>query len=463
MRNMRVKTKIITAAIGIIAVTMMVSSAIVSFIIYGQNREQSNRILEQSATIVRDDISLIEKNLLNNARQASAANDIGSNIAFAASLSYEDGEAMGLNSTYQTLVKGLNNICRTGNIWKTVVYNQKNRLFGFAVVENGESIVGFPRTKDLMTAILSTSKEGGADVWKPLPGVAGIEMTFQGSTPRKESLQFSSIDDSLALVATVPIMTSGVDEKTGKEVMMQVGFVIAVYRLDSTFTERLSKITGNRIGIIRSDNSVVGDLSGYPALKAGMFGSRPENWEFQTQLLTLNEVSLGSEGYFQAMLPIFGDRDPVATLVILRSIAAAKNNTLQIVKVLALVSLGCIAIFSPLAFFFSNSFARPLEGLSRVLSDVEATGDFSLRVNVESEDEVGQTSIAFNNLMNALQETIGNVNNVMRGHVSSPFPPRPSPMEPPSRHPPWKRFLPPWLKSRPGHEPTGIAPRRQGI
>jgi len=143
MLNMRVKTKIVTAAIGIIAITMIVSSAIVSYIIYGQNRDQSNQILQQSATIVRDDMAAIGKNLMSNTRQAAVSNDIGTNMSFAASMSYEEGESMGLVSTFQNMVQGAYSISLSGNIWKTAIYNQKNKLFGFVVIENDQRVVVF--------------------------------------------------------------------------------------------------------------------------------------------------------------------------------------------------------------------------------------------------------------------------------------------------------------------------------
>lgn len=413
MLQMRVKTKIITAVIGIIAITMLVSSLIVSFIIYGQNEETSNQILQQSATILRDDISALSTTLVSNTHQATVANDIGETISFAATVSYEEGESMGMVSSYQSLVKGLYNICLTGHIWKAAIYNQKNRLFGFAKLESDQSTVGFPRTNDFLSAMPKKGEKINADHWKPMSDFSGFPLTFKGKTPQKEKLEFRLVDESIALTATAPIFANTVDEKTGGDKKVQVGFVVAFYRINSDFTKRLSKITGSKIGIIKQDQKTIGDLNGYPELKTDLFDPNPPDWDIQNQAVTLNTIDIEGAGYFQGLLPIYSEKGIIATLAILRSISVARNNTFQVVKVLALVSLGCIIVFFPLAFLFSNSFSKPLEELSSVLSNVEVNGDFSPRVTVRSMDEVGKTSQAFNNLMDALQDSIGNVNNVM--------------------------------------------------
>ncbi len=413
MLNLKVKAKLVVAVVMIIAVTMLISSAIVSFIIYNQNSEASNQMLQRSATILRDDIAILGDSLLSNARQAATSNDMGTNLEFASSMSYEEGESMGMVSTYQSMTGGIYNICLTGNIWRAAIYNGKNELSGFAVIENEKRIVGFPRTSDFLVSMLKSGEKISGDSWKPMPRFDGFEKKYPGNVPKKEGLSFKEVGGSITLTATVPIVSAAINEQTQQAEMVQVGFVIAQYRFDTGFTRRLSKISGNRIGIVTSDQTVIGDLDGYPGVKQEMFDAVSEAWKFQDQAITLNDLTLKEESFFQGLLPLYSNNEHIATLVILHSMNVATENTLQIVKVLALVSLGCIVFFFPLAFFGSNSFSRPLEELSRVLSEVERTGDFSHRVSVKSRDEVGQTSEAFNFLMDALQEAIGNVNNVL--------------------------------------------------
>jgi len=413
MLKKRVRTKIVLAVIGIIAVTMLISSAIVSFIIYGQNRDASYSLLRQSANIVRDDIGLLKRNLLSNTRQAATSNEMGTNIEFASSVSYEEGEPMGFKDTFQTMTGGLYNISLSGNIWKAAIYNKRKQLAGFTIIEGEKALIGFPRTNDFLALDLNRGDKINPEAWKPLPSHSGFEMVYQGKIPLTASAEFEQVDTFVTLIAKVPIISSVFNEKTEKLEPITVGFIVAVYRFDEEFTRRLSKITGNRIGIVKPDSTTLGDLSGYPGLTPDLFEPVEKGWDIQKQPVTLNDISMTEERYFQGLLPIYSDVGYVGALTMLHPMNIATDNTLQIVKVLSLVSVGCIVLFFPLAFFFSNSFSRPLEELSRVLSDVENTGDFSHRVSVKSTDEIGQTSEAFNHLMDALQEAMGNVNTVL--------------------------------------------------
>ncbi len=63
----------------------------------------------------------------------------------------------------------------------------------------------------------------------------------------------------------------------------------------------------------------------------------------------------------------------------------------------------------------------PLQSLRALVVSVQESADFSRRVDVRSQDEVGQTAIAFNQLMAAQQQAIGEVNNVVGAIASGDF------------------------------------------
>jgi len=68
-----------------------------------------------------------------------------------------------------------------------------------------------------------------------------------------------------------------------------------------------------------------------------------------------------------------------------------------------------------------NSITRPLNALRSMVIAVEKSSDFSRRAEVGSEDEVGQTAMAFNQLMAAQQVAIGEVNAVVSAIASGDF------------------------------------------
>lgn len=67
------------------------------------------------------------------------------------------------------------------------------------------------------------------------------------------------------------------------------------------------------------------------------------------------------------------------------------------------------------------SITRPLNELKAMVVAVESTSDFSSRLNIQTQDEVGQTAMAFNQLMAAQQLAIGEVNAVVSAIASGDF------------------------------------------
>ncbi|MHB1292227.1 MAG: methyl-accepting chemotaxis protein [Sulfuricella sp.] len=77
------------------------------------------------------------------------------------------------------------------------------------------------------------------------------------------------------------------------------------------------------------------------------------------------------------------------------------------------ISIGAIAGGLALGLFIAwwiiRSITRPLGQMRATIGEVEKNGDFTQRIPVNTEDEVGQTAHSFNELMAALQQTLGQV------------------------------------------------------
>lgn len=67
------------------------------------------------------------------------------------------------------------------------------------------------------------------------------------------------------------------------------------------------------------------------------------------------------------------------------------------------------------------SITRPLNELRSLVMSIEASSDFSRRLTIHSQDEVGQTGMAFNQLMSAQQLAIAEVNAVVEAIAAGDF------------------------------------------
>ncbi len=73
------------------------------------------------------------------------------------------------------------------------------------------------------------------------------------------------------------------------------------------------------------------------------------------------------------------------------------------------VIVGGVALGLFLAWWIIRSITGPLNRMRTTITEVEKNGDFTRRIPVDTEDEVGQTAKSFNELMAALQQTLGQV------------------------------------------------------
>jgi methyl-accepting chemotaxis protein len=73
------------------------------------------------------------------------------------------------------------------------------------------------------------------------------------------------------------------------------------------------------------------------------------------------------------------------------------------------ISIAALLVGIAAAVWIARSITIPLNQMRTAITEVEKNGDFTRRIPVNTEDEVGQTAKSFNALMDALQQTLGQV------------------------------------------------------
>ncbi|MDE3271059.1 methyl-accepting chemotaxis protein [Pseudoalteromonas sp. G4] len=86
----------------------------------------------------------------------------------------------------------------------------------------------------------------------------------------------------------------------------------------------------------------------------------------------------------------------------------------RLALLLTLVLIIVIAVIAFVAPKFANFLSSPIKHLSELMKSVEKTGDFSKRTANINRDEIGETALAFNNLLASLQTSITETNEVMQ-------------------------------------------------
>jgi methyl-accepting chemotaxis protein len=90
--------------------------------------------------------------------------------------------------------------------------------------------------------------------------------------------------------------------------------------------------------------------------------------------------------------------------------AAEKRDAATATLVITAAVTGILLLVAILtAWLSARSITGPLNQMRTTITEVEKNGDFTRRIPVNNEDEVGQTAKSFNELMAALQQTLGQI------------------------------------------------------
>jgi len=107
-----------------------------------------------------------------------------------------------------------------------------------------------------------------------------------------------------------------------------------------------------KINIFTRAGLSLGHLGGYNTVQMEYIEQSKKKWDLEKQEILLNEIAIESNTYFQGVLPIYSNSNYVGSIAALYSKSIVKANTWQMIKLLALVSLGCILMIIPVTFLF---------------------------------------------------------------------------------------------------------------
>jgi hypothetical protein len=374
MKSMKLKTKLVLMVLSIVMLVMVVSTIAVSFLVSKQNKENSYEQLRISGDVVRHELLSIQAALLENARQIATIDKMGAKIKFLYDYKGQEGLTM-TRPTYDRMSITLFNISVTGNLWGTGIYDNDGDLLAFA---------GHPDEKNAFLGHCTyipqrtvryarVAEKGKVDLSSQLTqaDTLPIKSITSGLTQpmsNKRNLLFRQTGNHVCLVASVPVMAQVYDEKSEELTDRQVGYVLAVQKLDNSFVNRISALTGMKTNVFTPDGLSVGNMGTYKILQ-GHFDKQERAESIKEQQVYLSDFRLGEKGFFQGVLPLFAGAQLIGTVASVLSQDIMKANTFQMIKLLGLVFIACILVIVPIVFLFSSSLVKPINRIIQGLNE----------------------------------------------------------------------------------------------
>ncbi|HEY3316410.1 MAG TPA: ATP-binding protein [Bacillota bacterium] len=165
-------------------------------------------------------------------------------------------------------------------------------------------------------------------------------------------------------------------------------------------------MSGATVALIGPEGQVINCSSGGAHGEAGHLGlmhGAVEALSGKAAWTTERDPSTGAP-VLTVALPIRVEGQPSA-LLFLAPQAPIQETIRAIDRVLLTVAGAVVAIVTVLAFLLSRTLSRPLLNMASVAGDM-AGGDFSRRISVHSEDEVGQLGRSLNHLSERLEGSL---------------------------------------------------------
>jgi signal transduction histidine kinase len=410
------KNKIIIGVPVIFIVVMLVVMVIVSVILSKQNRKAANTLIRNTFNIIRYTVSERQEKLLFDSRQMASIDNMGRKIKYVTeSRSYFKYDT--LRPTYIKIAGVIYSTSITANIWKASIYNSGGDLMAFTVIEESGSTLGCIHNRETIeTAFLKPDEELTRQLWTKQTSLpAGIEYNFGRAIPNREAIHFETIDNSLCMVAYTPVIGEEYNSTTEEMEQTQVGLVMTVQRLDTTFVEDISELSGTDVNIFTKGVLLSGTYADYKTFDLGGFADVEDGWTITGQQVAFSEVDIAEGSYFKGVLPVYKNSRRIAAIVILYSKEMARANTTQIIKLLSLVYLVGIIFIVPITILVVvRGIINPITRIASMMREIAYKKDFTKMLKIESQDEIGDLASSFNEMTDNLRRTTTSIDNLNR-------------------------------------------------
>ncbi len=402
---MKLKNKIMFNAAAMLFVVCILSTVGVAYLIRQQSREASREHLNRSFKIIRERIKSVETKLAADTRQMAFMDDMGAKIQLVTD-GKKSGNAMLSENAYIEITNTLYNIGLSSNVQRIRAYDLENDLVAFVLIKGKECQLGFPKYDSKKISFRTVQVAAGAkpeiSSWKNSDAATGIELKLTSQSADVNQVRFEIVDNFLTLAAAAPSTAMEFSQKTGNLEPTKVGLIIAELRINNDFVQQLSNLTETSINIFTKAGLSCGAIAEYKNMNLDMFPAGEAAWQLDQQALTYQDMTVGVERYFQALLPLYADSRCVAAMASLYSQKFAETNTKEMVILLIGIAGVCIALLLPLAYLFAGSLARPILQVKEFAGKLKE-GDLSEKLPT-GKNEIGEMGAALNAFVEELRK-----------------------------------------------------------
>jgi methyl-accepting chemotaxis protein len=415
--SFKLKQKILSVIILVVAVVMIVSSAVVSYVIYGQNVDTTNENLTVAVNNIKNKVFEIQDDCIKKITQMNGVFKVSDNIKFIAD--FKEQYDLGMTGTsFEDLANGLFATTSANDISAMAIYDAAGELVAFSEKQNnGTWLAGYyyinPK-KAFNYVEVDDNGDLKKSKWQTAASIEGLSAQVQQSGLSQDGDMASIEGDSNQMLIRIvfPVMVEDYNKKSDKMEPRLFGFVTMKKALDQAFVNQMAQLTGMDVNIFVNGALAAGKLADYKTFAGyDSAGTVDKNWHLKNQQAVAGEVRLGKDTFLQGVLPVYSQGKLTGALTVLKSTNTIMDNTLQVLWVLIGVFVSClVVIVVPVAFVMSRAIAQSVINVTQSLKDVaQGEGDLTKRIKIKSNDEIAELSKWFNTFVENLQTMIRDI------------------------------------------------------
>ena len=421
MRIDSLKNKVLLSAILICVFMALAYMSAVSWVIHKQYLDQSERLLEKSQSFIEEELTNRKNNMLSVSRLLATERKLGSTIWYLAQYADSNLDSETLFSTFKQLVSDTRKAGYVAKVSKIAIYNSTGNLVSFALFDGIRQQVGFVENNNqsrFQVANIKSDESISHTNFQTADSVVGINKSLVLPLSSREDTHFAIVDGLISIESQVPIIDEVLNPGLGKLETKQLGVVVMDQPLGQSFVSQLVHLTDTDINVFSHQGLSSGSIKGYlrPDASDKISGLR----KLRCEDSILNEIKVNDLGYYQKLMPLCTNDQPVGYIAAIHSKEQVSANTWELIKILWLIALASLILIIPLAWFFASSITRPLSVLIRIFrgvvdgqksgmitDELESLGKYTLK-----QGELGELTRSFVAMNDSINQKISQINQI---------------------------------------------------
>ncbi len=362
MKRATLKARLLGMVVASVVLAMLISGIVVGIIVSRQGRAYSLEALKAGQKILEEDLLRRKKDLQEAGENVSTIKDLGTIVNFMMTMGKGQGEDV-VGSSLKEMVENLYNAAVATDLNSIKLYTSERDLLAFVQREADTYLTGFVVSHPQTTIVHCRRKKGekiSIDSWQRIGEIKGLELKYPIEIQQKTTTEYCLVGKALGIRSTSPVIAEILDRETSGVKKEITGLIEVTSIIGPDLPERILKLTGINANLYMGSDLYVGTLGEHKRLE----GSEVEG---------INILEVGGEKYYSTIYPMKSGDSVVSKAVLFYPKRTADQNTSTMLRLLAVVGIGCVILLIPFGIFMAQRIGNPIRKALSLLADATSS------------------------------------------------------------------------------------------